>query len=60
MGDDAVHRGVLGRIPPQGGLQADREATSDRTVRSVDIHSAGVNDDRSGTSGGGELCLLPP
>ena len=28
---------VLGRIPPQGGLQADGEATSERTVQSMGL-----------------------
>ena len=30
MGDDAVHQEGVGRIPPQGGPQDDRGATSER------------------------------
>ena len=36
MGDDAAYREGVGRIPTQGGLKSDREATSEREGRSVD------------------------
>ena len=53
-------RGSVGRIPPQGGPQSDREATLEREVQSVDITPAGGRDDGNGTAGGGYLRLLPP
>ena len=60
MDDDAAHWEGVGRIPPQGGPQADREATSEREGRSVDIPPSGGRDDGSGTSGGGDLRLPTP
>ena len=37
MGNDATHWEGVGRIQSQGGLQSDREATSEKEGRSVDI-----------------------
>ena len=33
MGDDTVHGGSVGRIPPQGGPQDDSKATLEAEVR---------------------------
>ena len=57
MGYDDVHQEGVGRIPPQCGPQDDREATSERERRSVDIPYSGGRDGGSGTTGGGGLCL---
>ena len=60
VGDDAAHWEGVGKIPPQVSLQADREATSEREVRSVDINLTGGRDGTSGPSGVGDLRLPPP
>ena len=60
MGHDPTHREGVGRIPPQGGPQADMEDTLDREGRRVDIPPAGRCDGGGGPAGGGDLCLLPP
>ena len=59
MGDEATHWEGICRIPPQGGLQAHREVTSESEGRSLDIPPAGGCNDRIGTVGGGELSLPP-
>ena len=48
----------VGRIPPQGGLQADREATLVSKVQSMGIPPAGVRNGRGGDSRGGDLILM--
>ena len=58
-GDDIVNWEDVRRIPSQGGLQADREATSEREGRILDIPPSGGRDGGSGTAGGGDL-ILPP
>ena len=37
VGHDPTHQKGVGRIPPRGGLQADRKAILEREGRSVDI-----------------------
>ena len=59
VGDVTMHQEGIGRILQQDGLQANREATSDRVWRSVDITLAGIRDGGSGTAGGGDLRLPP-
>ena len=41
MGDDTPHWEGFGRIPPQGGTQADREATWEREGWCMGTHPAG-------------------
>ena len=50
VGDEATYWECVGRIPPQGGTQADREA----------IYPSGRRNGRSGTTGGAYLRLPPP
>ena len=59
VGHDTPHWEGLGRIPPQGGPQADGEETSERTGRSMGLPPAGGSDDRGGTTVGGDVRLLP-
>ena len=56
---DTAHREGVGRIPPQGGPQADIEPTLEREGWSVGIPPDGGRDGGSGTAGGGYI-LLPP
>ena len=51
--DDPTHWEGVGRIPTQGGPQADREVTSAREIWCVDISPAGVCDGGGGAAGGG-------
>ena len=60
MGDYTAHWEFLGRIPSQGGPQADRTTTSDRTGRWVGISPTGRSDGGGGIKGGGYLRLPPP
>ena len=60
MGDDAAHWEGVGRIPPQGGPQAERGETLERGGQSVDITPSGGRDGGSGTAGCGYLRLLRP
>ena len=60
MGPDAAHEEGVGQIPPQGGPQADGEATTERMVRRMGLPPTGGYDIRDGLKGGGELCLPPP
>ena len=57
VGHDTAHWESFGWIPPQGGLQADGEATSERTGRSMGLSPAGGRDGGGGIAGGGDLCL---
>ena len=52
MGTDAKYEEDVGQIPPQGGPQADKEATTDRTVRKVGLLPTEGCDDRGGLTGG--------
>ena len=60
VGRDTLHWEGFGRIPPQGGPQSDREATSERMGRSMGIPPSGGRGGGGRTTGGGELRLLPP
>ena len=60
MGDEVAHWEGVGQIQPQGGPQADREATSEREGRSVGIPPVGGRDGGSGTEGGEYLSLSYP
>ena len=60
MGQHTAHWKVFERIPPQGGLYADREETSDRTGRSMGLSPDRVNDGGGNIAVGGDLSLLPP
>ena len=59
VGHEPTHWEVFWRIPPQGGPQADGEATSAKEGRRVDILPAGGCDGRCGTSKGVELRVMP-
>ena len=52
MGTDAVHEEGVGMIPPQGGLQADGEATAERTGQRVYLPPTIGCDCRGGLAGG--------
>ena len=60
MVNDPIHQEGVGRIPPQGGLQADRKVNLEREGRSVDIPPTGICDGIGRSEGGGDLCLPPP
>ena len=60
MGDDPTHQEGVERIPPQGGLQADREATLERELWRVDIPPAVGRNVGGSTAGGGDLHLPLP
>ena len=59
MGDDTPHWEGLGRILPQGGPQADGEATSEREVWCMGLPPSGGRDGGGGIVGGGYPCLPP-
>ena len=59
MGPDAAHKEGVGRIPPQGGPQADGAATVEGAGRRLGLTPYGGCDGRGGFAGGGYLCLLP-
>ena len=60
MGPDAAHEEYVGRIPPQGGPQADTVATAGGTGRRLGLPFAGGCDVGVGVAGGVDLNLLPP
>ena len=60
MGHDPTHKEGVGQILPQGGPQADGEATLEKEGRHVDIPSTGRCNGEGGPSVGGDLCLTPP
>ena len=60
VGHYSLHWEGFGRIPPQGGPQADGEATSKRKVQRMDIPPSGGNNGGYRTEGGGDLRLSPP
>ena len=57
---DVTHQECVRQIPPQGGLQADMKATSEREGHTVYILPTGGHDGRSRNAGGGDLHLPPP
>ena len=50
----------VGRIPLQGGLQADGPETTERAIRRLGLPLAGGCDSGGEFEGGGDLRLLPP
>ena len=60
VGHDTAHWEILGRIPPQSGLQAYGEATLERIVRIMDLSPSGGSDGGSGIIGGRYLCIQLP
>ena len=60
MGDETGQQESIGRIPPQGSPQTDREEMSEREERSVGIPPAGGRNVGSRTAGGEDLCLPLP
>ena len=60
MGNANAHKEGSGRIPPQGGLQADGEITSKRMGMCMSVSPAVGRDGGGGLTGGGDLRLLPP
>ena len=60
VGNYTVHLEGLGRIPPQGGPQADGETTSERMGRWLVVSPAGGINGGGGITGGGDLRLSPP
>ena len=50
----------VGRIPPQGVLQADRTATAEGSVQRLCLPNSGGCNGRSGVAGDGDLRLRPP
>ena len=60
VGYDTTHWEGFGKIIPQGGPKAEREATSERTGRSMVLSPSGVCDDGDGTAVGGYLLLPLP
>ena len=60
VGDDTVYWEGVGRIPPQGDLQADGTATSEGGVWEVDVYLTGIRYGGGGVIVGGYLCLPPP
>ena len=59
MGPDAAHEEYVGRIPPQGGPQADGEATAEGAGRRLVLTLIGGCDGRGQFAGGGYLHLHP-
>ena len=60
QGSDTAHEEGVGRIPPQGGPQADGSETMEGTVRRLGLPPSGGCDGVGGVTGGGYLRLLPP
>ena len=60
MGPEAAHEEGVGKIPPQGGLQADGVATVEGVGRRLGLPPSGRYNNRGGLTIGGELCLPPP
>ena len=60
MGDDTPYWDNFGRIPRQGGPQADREATLEREGWRMGIPPAGGHNGGGGIVGGGDPHLPPP
>ena len=59
VGHDPPHWENVGQIPPQDGLQADREETLASKGWCMVIPPNGVRNRRGGTAGGGYRCLPP-
>ena len=60
MGPYVLHEEGVGKIPTQGGPQADREATVEGAGRSLVLPPAGGCDGAGVCAGGGDLHLPPP
>ena len=60
MVHDPTHQEGVGRIPPQGGTQVDREATSESEGRRVEIPSTRRRYVGVRPAEDGDLCLLTP
>ena len=60
MGPDTAHEEGVGRIPPQGGPQADGAETAEGMGRRMVLPPAGGCDGRGGFAGHGDLRLPPP
>ena len=54
-----MHQEVWVQIPPQDGLQADMEATLERTGKSMGTSPTGGRDGGGRISGGGYLYIPP-
>ena len=59
MDHDTAHWEGFGKIPPQGGPQADVKATPVSMERIMGISPSGGFDGGGGISGDGDLHLLP-
>ena len=59
MGDNTAHWEGLGRIPSQGGPQADGKITSEKIGGWMGVYPNGGRDDGGGITGGEDLHLLP-
>ena len=57
--NDNAHREGFGSVPPQGGPQADRETTSERTGRRMGVSPAGGSNGGRGIAGGVDIRLPP-
>ena len=57
MGDDTAHWECFGRIPPEVGPQTDGTTTLERAGLWVGVCRSECE---GGTTGGVDLCLLPP
>ena len=60
VGHGTAHWECFGRIPPQNGPQAEREATSEKTGWSMGLLPTGGRYGRGRIAGSGGLHLLPP
>ena len=60
MGPDTPHEEVFGRIPPQGGPQAERVETAEGKGQRLGLPPTGGYYGGDGISGSGDLRLLPP
>ena len=57
--DETTHWECFGRIPSQGGPQADGTTTLERARRWIFVSSAGVIDGGDGITGGGDIHIPP-
>ena len=60
MGTEAAHEESVGRIPTQGGPQADQEATAEGKGMRLGLPIDGECNGGGGFAGGGYLRLPPP
>ena len=59
MGNDVTYEEVVEKIPPQGVLQADGEATAEGAVQRLGLPPSGGGNGVGGLAGGGDIRLLP-